>query len=122
MFRLFSLSLLCVFSTCAPGATAPASERVIVSGDFGGVVTVNVRDVLVIPPPMTADEWQVDYSPALLEALTPADRLRSPGPDGWRFRAIAAGESELALTPVLKASPSGPPPAPPRFAVTIRAK
>src|SRR5206468_3216480 len=57
----------------------------------------------------------------ILQPLTAPDRMRSPGAEGWRFKAIAAGETDLAFTAKPPVDP-GTVAAPPRFTVTIRVK
>ncbi len=110
-------------AACASPAVSPtqSSDDVVVSS-FGRTVTVKVGQTLRIVRPTDAAEWQVDYSADVLEALTPSEKMRSPGPDGWRFKAVAAGETDVTLTAVTPVSPNGgaPPPAPPHFTATIR--
>jgi hypothetical protein len=103
--------------------TASASDDVVISS-FGHVVTVSVGQTLRIVRPGDTPDWQVDYAADKLQALQSSEQLRSPGPDGWRFKAIAAGESDIMLTPIVKADPGHPaPPAPPpHFIATIRAR
>ncbi len=101
-------------------ASAPAAADVTITPDrFGQTIVVTVGQTIAFPRPGDWDKWQVDYSSDYLELVSPSDPSR-PGADGWRFRAKAAGESELAVTPA--ASRGGGPAAPPRFAVTIQAR
>jgi hypothetical protein len=98
---------------------ATADDVVIRS--FGQVVTVTVGQTLRIVRPGDAPDWQVDYAADKLQALQSSEQMRSPGPDGWRFKAIAAGDSDVTVTRIVSASPGrpGPPAAPPHFTVTI---
>jgi predicted secreted protein len=99
-----------------------ADDVVITRSQFGQTFSMKKGQTLSIAPPADFSEWQVDYASEVLQTLTPPDRMRSPGRDGWRFKAIASGETDVALTAVMTVDPnsSAPPPAPPRFSVTIR--
>jgi predicted secreted protein len=99
--------------------TRIADDVVIRRSQFGQVVSVKKGQTLSIVPPADFSEWQVDYAKEILQPLTPSDRMRSPGRDGWRFKAIAPGETDVALTAVMPADRHGSA-APPRFTVTIR--
>jgi hypothetical protein len=82
-------------------------------------VNVRVGQTLSIPLPFDADAWSVDYASNILELLDPSKASR-PGPQGWRFRALARGETDVALTEVSAVAPGGAPPAPRRFVITVR--
>ena len=103
-----------VVAACmSPSAPATASEIRIAPEQFGTVVNVRVGDVIIVPRPLAVDEWRVDFTSTLLELLNPETRAH-PGPDGWRFRALAPGDAEVGLTPVT----TGDAP-PPRLAVSL---
>jgi hypothetical protein len=104
-------------TVAATRSSTQSSEDVIIRS-FGQVVTVQVRQTLRVARPADFSDWQVDYSSDVLKALTPPDQMRSPGPDGWRFQAIARGETDLVVTPVATSDVTSAAPA--RFAVTIR--
>jgi hypothetical protein len=113
-------------ASCTPSAapvttraTALSAERVISRADFGGTVIVRRGDTLAVPPPIDTPEWQVDFAADILDLLNPPDKRRSPGPEGWRFRAIGVGETDIALTEIPRRG-GGAAPAPRRFVVTIR--
>ena len=117
--RVFCVAVLCLAGNCAPASVAlvrPSradSERIVAPKDFGGVVNVRRGDVLVVRPPMAATEWQVMFDESHLEFQGDADNLRSPGPDGWRFKVVGAGETSLTVSPVSRGAN------PPRFSVTV---
>jgi len=112
--------LACQSIPMSPSSSA-ANDVVITRSQFGQVVTVKKGQTLSIVRPADFSEWQVDYASDVLQSLTPPDQMRSPGSDGWRFTAIAAGETDFALTAVMPVdSATTAPPAPPRFVVTIR--
>jgi hypothetical protein len=94
-------------------APITGSEIRIAPEQFGTLVKVSVGDVIIIPRPLAVDEWGVDFTSSLLELLNPETKAH-PGPDGWRFRAVAPGDAEVGLTPV---TPGDAPP--PRFALSI---
>jgi hypothetical protein len=123
MGQRFSVALTCAslvlagagIDACSSAKTpTAASEIVITPAQFGTTLNVTVGDVIVIPRPVPVDEWQVDFGSPPLELLNPETRSH-PGPDGWRFRAVAPGETEIGLVPIT----TGDAP-PPRFAVGIR--
>src|SRR5262245_46726094 len=83
-----------VVAACgSPIASVTASEIRIAREQFGTVVNVRVGDIIIVPRPLAVDEWRVDFTSTLLELLNP-DTRDHPGPDGWRFRALAPGEAE----------------------------
>jgi len=123
MGRLPAMAIICAavilvaqgLAACgSPIAPAPASEIRIAPEQFGTVVNVRVGDIILVPRPLAVDEWRVDFTSSLLELLNPETQAH-PGPDGWRFRAVAPGDAEVGLTPVT----TGDAP-PPRFALAIR--
>ena len=81
-------------------------------------VTVSVGQVIQVKIPTHGSEWAADYAFDILEALTPPDKMADPGPDGWLFRAKAAGETDLAFRMI--PSGGGSPPNPMRIVFTIR--
>jgi len=123
--RLAVLLLAGALSACGPKtgtrsgpAAAPEPhEHVVAEGQYGELVQLAVGQKLRIAAPAGVAGWQVDYDAALLELLTPAAKVRAPGPEGWRFRARAAGEGEIALTSIV--SSEG---APNRLRLAIRFK
>ena len=115
------VALLVGLASCssvpALGPSRPAvSERVIGSGDFGTVVNVRRGDVVVVRPPMNADEWQVLFDESILSIAATPDERRHPGADGWRFTVVGTGDAELTFTAVFHAGG----PNPPRFSLTLR--
>src|SRR5262249_11113161 len=122
MGRVPPLTIICaavilvaqgVAACVSPTAPVTASEIRIGREQFGTVVNVRVADIIIVPRPLAVDEWRVDYTSSLLELLNPEAEAH-PGPDGWRFRALAPGDAEVGLTPVT----AGDAP-PPRFALSL---
>jgi len=115
------VGLLAGLASCSSApAFAPASravsERVINAADFGTVVNARRGDVVVVRPPMNADEWQVLFDETILASAVTPDERRHPGADGWRFTVIGTGDADLTFTAVFHAGG----PNPPRFSVTLR--
>ena len=79
--------------------------------------------VLRIKPPDIAKEWQLDYNDRLFELLTPQEKLRSPGEEGWLFRAIAQGSGSFLFTSIVSCENIEPcPMMPARLSLTVRVK
>jgi hypothetical protein len=97
------------------GPTPSPSEIVVTREQFGTTVNVEVEDTISIPRPSDFENWQIDYASPPLELLTPPEKRSTPGPNGWRFRAIATGESDIGLSPITTGDAQ-----PPRFVITIR--
>jgi hypothetical protein len=119
-----SVSAICVLAllTCSPAPTNPRTtlsertERVVKAEDFGTVVSARREDILIVRPPMSAEEWQVAFDETILAPMGTTQSLRRPGVDGWRFKVVGTGDARLTLTPVLPGGAN-----PPSFTVTIRA-
>ena len=117
---LLCAALVCLFANCSSasmtaGRTARVGdERVVTPSDFGGTVTVRQGDVLVVRPPMAAAEWQVSYDKTFLEFQGTPETIAHPESNGWTFHILRAGETSLAVTPVIRRGPN-----PPRFTVSI---
>jgi predicted secreted protein len=113
-------ALLCgggsITSACASAIspTADASDIVLTREQFGTSVSIKVGNTISIPLPADREEWQVDFASPPLELLNPPEKRSRPGISGWRFRAIAPGESDVVLTPIT----TGDAP-PPQFIITI---
>ena len=89
------------------------------AGDFGTEITVRVGDVLRIERPADYDEWNLAYSTDVLRSLNTAQGQRRPPADGWTFAVVAAGTTDISLTPVV---PRGGTPNVPKFVVTVSAR
>lgn len=106
----------------SPNTTTPTQREpdVVVDVSRSDQIAVLHRDqILGVPRPLDVEEWNVDYAANVLSLVSPPD-VRRPGPDGWRFRGTAVGETDLALTEVPPRNVTGPPPAPRHFLVTVR--
>ena len=63
--------------------------------------------------------WQVTFSNAALQLLTPIEKLPSPGDEGWVWRALTPGVTVIMLT---STTPCATPPCSPnvqRFTYTL---
>lgn len=121
MRLLGTLAVMAVLG-CAPhtmGATSSsvgpgtAPREVVVERFDGSEVTLQVGDVLVARRPGPFEEWRVAYAAEPLKLIAPADPAH-PGPEGWRFTAQAAGQTDLTVTPVTRGGA-----APPQFTITV---
>lgn len=65
------------------------------------VVEIQKGQIFQIKKPGLASEWQVDFDPDLFERLTPLEMMRSPGKDGWVFRAVSQGQGRLSFTSIV---------------------
>ncbi|MBI5029518.1 MAG: hypothetical protein HZB51_03255 [Chloroflexi bacterium] len=75
--------------------------------------TVKVGQILNVQSPSDLS-WNIGYRSEILLALTPADKLKQPGTEGWFFRVIAPGNTTIQLESI--APPClGPMPCPPNI-------
>jgi hypothetical protein len=102
-------------STAAAASAAPAeavhADVVLTAGQDQQPTTVRVGQVIKVVEASEAD-WSVSYRPEVLRALTPLERMRKPGPEGWLFRAIIPGATEITLESSAPPCPPGQPCAP----------
>jgi len=115
---LTCLALLACDSARIDPTRSQSSPDVVVVQPSQPSVTIRVGQTMSIPRPFEG-EWRVDYSATVLQLLNAAEAQR-PGPDGWRFRGVAKGETDVALTEVVATSIGGAPPAPRQFLITGR--
>ena len=111
------LALAACASPTSPSAeVTPREERIVTMSRFGEAVTLSVGDRFFVPRPAERDAWHVDYSADVLTLLplTDNDDTKYPGIEGWRFQAVARGETEVVFE---LRSASGP--APPRFVLAV---
>ncbi len=87
------------------------------------LIAVRVGQTLAVANMGESTVWQVSFSPNNLIALTPAEKMNSPGPSGWLFKATQPGEAEIVLTSTVSgrcdATPC-PPPMPQQFTITLK--
>jgi hypothetical protein len=85
----------------APGTEGTPQDEVVIAPTEGQPATsVHVGQTFAVARPESHDEWQVVYNPGALLALTAAEKIRQPGLEGWRFKAIQSGETQILLTSV----------------------
>lgn len=92
-------------ATSAGAAGTPHAD-ITLSRDQADPVTVKVGQIINIPDDPSFS-WDVNYRPEVLLALTPPEQISKPGPAGWFFRAIGAGNTEITLESVPPPCPSG---------------
>jgi len=103
---VFSGVVLCACLTST--APTPESSDVVIARDqFGTTIGVKVGQTMSIPW-SNRDNWQIQFGSPPLELVKPESA------DGWRLRAIAAGDTDVVLTLITTGDA-----APPRLAVTI---
>ena len=91
----------------------------------GQTVDLSVGDVFAVSVPPRSSTWKVDFSDMVVQSLIPAEEMQSPGAQGWLFRAVAAGQTDIRLTAVAPAcnQPQPCPPAPPvEFVFTVNVR
>lgn len=91
----------------------------------GKLVTVFVGDIFAISVPQGSPKWKVDYAGSVVEPLTPVENMEEPGSQGWFFRAIATGQTDIRLTshtPPCESSVPCPPAPPIVFVFTLEVK
>ena len=131
-FHVAGASFVAVALTVSPAchefsplmSSTPASaERVLTSAQFGQEVEFRTADTFVLRPPFEATDWQLDFSSDVLQLLTPADRVSAPGAEGWRFRAVSSGTTDLTVTALVSPGPgTDGPAAPRRFSFVVRVR
>ena len=92
---------------------------------FGDPVVVSVGNVIAVAMPPGSSKWKFDYADSVVELLTPAENMTNPGPQGWLFRAVAVGQTDIRLTApaAICNQPQPCPPAPPMtFVFTVEVK
>lgn len=106
--------------------TTPSSPSLTIDPAFqrGQVIPLSAGDVFAISLPPGSSIWKVEYAAEVVEPLTPAEKMTEPGPQGWLFRAVAAGQTEIRLTAPAPAcaKPPCPPAAPMTFVFTVDVK
>ena len=80
------------------------------NGSHQRSVEVEQGQVFQIKRPVMASEWQIVFDPELFELLSPPEKLRSPGKEGWLFQAKTQGEGFFMFTSIV--SCEGPIPCP----------
>lgn len=134
-----SISLVLVSSASAcrgkpasppsPGSAAKQELKAIVSTPGPNEVTISpeefdrttilkVGQVFRVKPPLDAARWQVSYDDKVITSLFTADRMAAPGAQGWLFRVVAEGQTEVTFVSVPR-SDAGPPMAA-RISLTVR--
>jgi hypothetical protein len=129
---------LVLLTACAGGQASNAKPVSPASGPAGAQPSAAKADVVVTdmasPHPVSAavgqtigivwpggaNVWQVDFPPDELTLLTPPNKVSAPGPQGWVWRAVKAGDAEIVLTARV---PCPSPPCeenPARYTVTMR--
>ena len=91
----------------------------------GQVIAVSVGDVIAVAIPPGSSRWKVGYADSVVEALTSAENMAEPGPQGWLFRAVAVGQTDLRLTApaaICNQPQPCPPAPPPTFVFTVEVK
>jgi hypothetical protein len=99
------------------GASARKEPDVVIGPEqYGQTFRLSVGQTVAVKPPVENAEWTVDYAGEVLSALTPQEKMRAPGPEGWLFEAKAPGQTDVMFTSGPNAA-TGPPA---RFTVTVQ--
>lgn len=99
-------------------STLTPDEVVISPEQFDQVTILKVGQVFCVKPPIDASRWQVSYDAKIVIALLPPDTMEAPGRQGWRFRVLAEGQTDVVFTSVPKVSSA--PPMAARISLTIK--
>lgn len=100
-----------------PTSISAGTADVIIT-QFESATVVRAGQTVGLMPPRAGVRWQVTFSPAAVQLLTPGDRLAEPGDEGWVWKALAPGSTEITLTSVPPPC-ANPPCAPNVFRMTI---
>jgi hypothetical protein len=82
----------------APTALVTADTADVVISEPEGTTVVRVGQTVGVKSLAAGTPWQVSFSDRSLELLTPIDRLPAPGADGWVWKALAPGHTEITFT------------------------
>ena len=96
-------------------ATADTADVLITA--LEQTAAVRVGQTVGLKPFRDGVRWQVTFSNTDLQLMTPLDRLAAPGDEGWVWKALVRGTTEITLTSV--APCAAPPCAPSAQRVTI---
>jgi hypothetical protein len=100
-----------------------AGPRLVITPEqLGQTVVARLGQQVVLRRPVDVPRWTLDFDPAILKPLMGTERIRMPGPEGWLFKAVGLGRSEVVATSVSACSPDEPCPPPVRFSVTVEVK
>lgn len=69
-------------------------------------VPARLHDIVAVNLKRSGAGWRVEFDRSVLEYLGPPESLAAPGAEGWSFRCVGTGTSELVL-----AAPAAPCPA-----------
>ncbi len=101
----------CARTAASPPDAAPAAgdDVVVTQEHWSNGLRVSVGDTFRVPRPIDHEEWDVGYAREIVRMLTPADRVRRPGPEGWRFEAVARGSTDVTVVGVVRPGTGGQP-------------
>jgi len=111
-----------VVKTPTLASASPSADLVISPDQFGPEpILVTQGKIIAVLSPSDSVQWEVSYDGKFLTAITPAEKMRAPGPGGWLFRTTAPGTSDFMLTSIPQPCPgSAPCPSmPARLTLTI---
>jgi hypothetical protein len=113
-----------VTANITPDMSTPTPDVLIAPAQSGQVIPVSVGQIIEVANPSLSMKWKVSYASEVLELLTSQENLHAPGRDGWLFRAITPGKTDLMLTSMPQACSNNTPcpPMPARFVFTIEVK
>jgi hypothetical protein len=106
-----------------PGAapTVPNPMVFIEQSQSGQIITLHPGQVLFMINPDPTLEWQIDYATEILESILPSNEQKQSR-TGWYFRALSAGQTDLAFTSVAKCENPPCPPTAMHFVFSIEVK
>lgn len=87
-------------------ATDIHADVVITESQHQQVTTVKVGQIINVTS-HPEFEWSVSYYDQVLLALTPPEKIKQPGADGWFFRVVAPGATEIVLESIAPPCPAG---------------
>ena len=124
LWALMVLLMSTVCPGCHAGAVTPSpalSPPKIVTippESFNQTVTFSVGQQFRVVPPITGALWTVDFERTIVAVLTPPDRTRNSGQDGWVFQVIGLGETDVLFSGQPGSGLAAPPAI--RFVITVR--
>ena len=95
----------------APLADMPGMPKadVVIVPQQNTMAKALLGQTIALARPEDYDDWQLSYDSGALTVLTPPEKMHAPGLQGWLFRTIKPGATQIVLISKLPACRKGQP-------------